>query len=102
MARHTAVAGGILAGSLLLGVLGYHFFDELRWIDALVDAAMLLGGMGPVSPIRTTSGKLFAAFFALYAGLIFLVAAGVLLAPVAHRLLHHFHLEDEGKRGNGG
>lgn len=102
MARHGAVAAGIVIGSLLLGVFGYHFFDDLPWIDALVDAAMLLGGMGPVSPLRTTRGKLFAAFFALYAGLIFLVAAGVLLAPVAHRLLHYFHLELEEKSGDGG
>ena len=57
---------------------------------------MILGGMGPVDPIRTTAGKLFASLYALYAGVVFVVVAGIILAPLAHRLLHHFHLSDEG------
>lgn len=90
------VAVGIIAGSLVLGILGYHFTENLPWIDALVNASMLLGGMGPVNELHTTAGKLFASFYALYSGIVFLVSVGVILAPLYHRFLHHFHLEAEG------
>jgi hypothetical protein len=93
LASHAGVAIGIVAGSLLIGVLGYHFLEGLAWIDALVNASMLLGGMGPVDVLHTTAGKLFASFYALYSGIVFLVAAGIIGAPVFHRILHHFHLE---------
>jgi hypothetical protein len=89
------VALGIIAGSLVLGILGYHYFEHLAWIDALVNAAMILGGMGPVNELYTTAGKLFASFYALYSGIIFLVSVGVILAPLYHRFLHRFHLEIE-------
>ena len=89
------VALVIIAGSLVLGMLGYHFFEHLAWIDALVNAAMLLGGMGPVNELHTTAGKLFASFYALYSGIVFLVSVGVILAPLYHRFLHRFHLEIE-------
>jgi hypothetical protein len=92
---HAAIAFGIVLGSLVIGILGYHVFEGLPWIDALVNAAMLLGGMGPVNELHTTAGKLFAAFYALYSGVIFLLVAGVLFAPVIHRFLHRFHLEIE-------
>ncbi len=82
--------------ALGIGVIGYHVFVGLPWIDALLDASMILGGMGPVNPITTTSGKLFASFYALFSGLFFIAAAGVLLAPFLHRLLHRFHLEQKG------
>lgn len=95
VARAAAFSFGILAGSIALGVLGYHSLAGLPWIDALVDTCMLLGGMGPVSELHTTSGKLFASFFALYSGLVFLVAAGVLVLPLYHRFIHRFHLELE-------
>jgi hypothetical protein len=91
--RHAAVAFGLVLGSLAIGVLGYRFFEGLPWIDALVNASMLLGGMGPVNELHTVGGKLFASFYALYSGLIFLVIAAVLFAPVFHRVLHRFHLE---------
>ena len=78
-----------------MGTLGYHVFAGKPWIDAFLNAAMLLGGMGPVGDIEGTSGKLFAAGFALYSGLVFLVAAGLMLAPVVHRVLHKFHWEAE-------
>lgn len=78
-----------------MGVLGYHVFEGLDWLDALVNASMLLGGMGPVSELHTVAGKLFASFYALYSGMIFLIAVGVLFAPLLHRFLHHFHLEME-------
>jgi hypothetical protein len=69
MARWSLVAGIVLAGSLALGVFGYHFIEGLPWIDALLNASMILGGMGPVDSLRSTGGKLFASFFALYSGL---------------------------------
>ncbi|OGO60181.1 MAG: hypothetical protein A2032_06060 [Chloroflexi bacterium RBG_19FT_COMBO_49_13] len=89
------IAIAIIFGSLVMGMLGYHFLEGLAWIDALVNAAMLLGGMGPVNELHTTGGKLFASFYALYSGIVFLVSVGVILAPLYHRFLHHFHLEME-------
>ena len=79
--------------ALGLGVLGYHHFGGLAWIDALVNAAMILGGMGPVNELHANGGKIFAACYALFSGLAFIVIMGVLFAPVIHRSLHHFHLE---------
>jgi hypothetical protein len=93
MARWGVVAGVVLAGSLALGVCGYHFIEGLPWIDALLNASMILGGMGPVDPLRSTSGKLFASFYALYSGLAIISIAGLLIAPLVHRLLHRLHLE---------
>jgi hypothetical protein len=95
VSRHFIVAVGIVAGSLLIGMVGYHALEGLPWIDALVNSAMLLGGMGPVNPLQTVGGKLFASFYALYSGLIFLIVAGVIFAPVFHRFLHRFHLSLE-------
>jgi hypothetical protein len=83
----------ILLVSLVLGMWGFMQFDGLQPIDALLNSAMLLTGMGPVSDPASDAGKLFATYYALYAGLIFLVAAGVFFAPILHRFLHHFHLE---------
>lgn len=91
---HVLLALTVIAVSLAIGVLGYRFFAGLTWIDALMNAAMILGGMGPVNELSTNSGKLFASFYALYAGVAFLAIAAVLIAPFAHRLLHRLHLED--------
>ncbi len=93
--RFSGLAAGILSVSLGIGVLGYHFLEGLSWLDALVNAAMILGGMGPLDPLKTTAGKWFASFYALYSGMVILVAAGVMGAPILHRILHHFHLEME-------
>jgi hypothetical protein len=93
--RHIACAAGLVLGSLGIGIIGYHGFEGLTWIDATVNAAMILGGMGPVNELRTSGGKLFAAAYALFAGLVFLVLVGVLFAPSVHRFLHRFHLENE-------
>ena len=95
MARFSALAAGILFVSLAIGVLGYHFLEGLSWLDSLLNASMLLGGMGPVATLKTTAGKLFASFYSLFAGMVILVAVGVMIAPVFHRILHHFHLEIE-------
>ena len=83
----------IVVFSLLLGGMGYHYSGNLSWIDALLNAAMILTGMGPVDPMRSTSGKVFAIFYALYSGVAFLSMVAVLTAPVFHRFLHRFHLE---------
>lgn len=93
LARHAAAALGLMILSLVIGMAGYEYFEDLAWRDAFLDAAMLLGGMGPVHTPVTPGGKLFAGCYALYAGIVFLVVAGLLLAPVVHRLLHRFHWE---------
>ena len=88
-----ALSGAIFLGSLAIGICGYHFFEGLSWIDSLLNASMILGGMGPVDPIRTRGGKLFASFYALYSGLAIISIAGLLIAPLFHRFLHKFHME---------
>ena len=93
MLRHGGMALAAMIVSLFAGTAGYHLFGELPWVDALENASMILGGMGPVDPIKSTAGKLFASGYALYSGVFFLLIAGVLLAPVFHRLIHHFHLD---------
>ena len=94
LARHGGYAVAIIGGSLIVGTIGFSTFAGQQPIDAFLNSAMLLGGMGPVGPIETTPGKLFAAFFALYAGLVFLLAGALLLTPGIHRFLHRFHLEE--------
>lgn len=84
---------GLIFISLFIGVLGYHIFGGLSWLDSLVNASMILGGMGPVNPIQSVAGKWFASFYALYSGMVLLIAVGVILAPVFHRFLHKFHLD---------
>ncbi len=86
----------LLLFSLGVGMLGYHFLENLSWTDSLLNASMILGGMGPVSPLQTTGGKIFASFYALYSGVILLASVGILATPIFHRFLHRFHLaEDE-------
>ncbi len=91
--RFGLLAIGIILFSLALGILGYHFAEGLSWLDALVNASMILGGMGPVDMPKTVAGKLFSSFYALFSGIVFLVSAGVLLTPIYHRFIHRFHLE---------
>ena len=95
--RHAAASAALVAASLGVGMLGYHVFEQQPWIDALLNSSMLLGGMGPVDALHTTGGKLFASGYALYCGLVALIAAGLLLAPLLHRLLHRFHVESGGE-----
>lgn len=81
--------------ALLIGVLGYHFICGLRWVDSILNASMILAGMGPVDIIQSSAGKLFASFYAIFSGVAFLSIIAVILAPVVHRFLHKFHLKDE-------
>jgi len=93
---HFAAVVALLVGSIALGMAGYNYFEHLPWLDAFLNSAMLLGGMGPVESPQTDGGKLFAGFYALYAGLVFLVTAAILAAPLLHRLLHWFHWDQTG------
>ena len=99
IARHVGAAALLVAASIAAGTAGYHWLGEVAWIDAFLNACMLLGGMGPIGELRTNAGKLFASLFALYAGLVFLVCGAVLLTPILHRVLHKFHwdADREGK-----
>lgn len=93
--RHAGVAGVVILGSLVAGMVGYHALERLDWLAAFLNSAMLLGGMGPVDAPRTAGGKLFAGVYALYAGLVFILVAGVMLAPGLHRIVHRLHLEGD-------
>ena len=93
--RSTLVVSAIIGGSLVVGIVGYRYFEGMAWIDAFLNAAMLLGGMGEIGELHTRAGKLFAGIFAIYAGMVALVAASVLLAPAFHRFIHRFHLQSE-------
>ena len=88
---HVLLAAGLLVVSLGIGILGYSCFENLSILDAFLNSAMLLGGMGPVNSPVTSGGKLFAGLYALYAGLVFIVTAALMFAPIAHRILHKFH-----------
>jgi len=92
---HVLIALLAIGGGLGIGVLGYHSLGGLGWVDSLLNASMILGGMGPVDPLTTPTAKLFAAGYALFSGLAFIGVASLLVAPFAHRLLHRFHLEGE-------
>lgn len=91
LARNFAIAAGIVGVSLAGGMVGYRAFEGMSWIDAFANASMILSGMGPLAPLQTWSGKLFAGLYALYSGLVLIAATGILLAPILHRFLHHFH-----------
>ncbi len=101
LVKYGAVSFGLAAVSLLIGILGYRQLEGMSWLDAFVNAAMILGGMGPVGELHTRAGKLFAGCYALYCGLIVVISMGILIAPVFHRFLHLFHLEvsEEDDRG---
>ncbi|HVG33435.1 MAG TPA: hypothetical protein VM911_10155 [Pyrinomonadaceae bacterium] len=90
--RHGLLAMGIVFAALGIGILGYHWFENMAWIDATLNASMILGGMGPVNALNTVGGKLFASAYALFSGVVFIGIMGIVLAPFAHRLIHSFHL----------
>ena len=92
LARHGGYALIVVSASLVVGMAGYHWIARFTWIDSLLNTSMLLGGMGPIGQLPDDASKLFASLFALYSGMIFLVVAGLVLAPAFHRVLHRFHL----------
>lgn len=93
MIKHGVLGFGFILTSVVAGVLGYHYLEDLKWIDALLNASMIAGGMGPVDPMKTDAGKVFASFYAIYSGMVLIAASGVLLAPIFHRIMHGFHQE---------
>ena len=84
----------LIGPALLIGIAGYHWIDNLDWIDSLVEASMILGGMGPVNPLRNDAAKVFASVYALFSGLVLIGVMGIVLTPITHRLLHKFHAEE--------
>ena len=90
---HGLLGLALIFASLAIGILGYHVLEGFSWLDSLLNASMILGGMGPVNELRTNAGKLFASFYSLFAGIVFLVIAGIIIAPAVHRFLHRLHLE---------
>jgi hypothetical protein len=98
LARHAALGITVIVVSLGIGMTGYHFLEKIPWLDAFLNAAMILSGMGPVATLQTSAGKLFAGFYALYSGIALISILGIIFAPVIHRFLHKFHLEDEGRK----
>lgn len=93
LGRSAVLALALIVASLAVGMTGYHFAEGMPWLDAFVNAAMILSGMGPVGELHTSGGKLFAGCYALYSGLALITIAAILLAPVIHRFLHRFHIE---------
>jgi hypothetical protein len=91
------IAGVLIGASLFAGVAGYHFFEGMTWVDAFVNAAMILSGMGPVTELRTPGAKLFAGCYALYSGLVLILATGIILGPFVRRVLHRFHWESKSR-----
>jgi hypothetical protein len=95
LVKYALISLGLVLASLIIGMAGYHVFEGYSWVDSFLNAAMLMGGMGPVGILITDAGKVFAGIYALYCGLIELVAVGIFAAPIVHRFLHHFHLESQ-------
>lgn len=95
LAENFGFASLLIGVSLFGGMLGYVGFEGMTWVDAFANAAMILSGMGPLEPVKTTPGKIFAGCYALYSGLMVIVATSIILAPVVHRLLHQFHVESK-------
>ncbi|MCC6847556.1 MAG: hypothetical protein IT294_03575 [Deltaproteobacteria bacterium] len=93
IARHGGVGGALLGGALAIGVVGYHLIAGLGWIDALLNASMILSGMGPVDPLPTDAAKIFASAYAIFSGVAFITAVGIVMAPAVKHFLHRFHLE---------
>jgi hypothetical protein len=97
MIGHAALALAVILSSLAIGMFGYHYLEGLAWLDSFLNAAMILGGMGPVNELHSPAAKLFAGIYALFSGLVFIGVAGILILPIAHRLLHTLHLEGRHK-----
>ena len=95
LAGSACLSASIIGLSLMAGMAGYHHFEKMPWIDAFVNAAMILSGMGPVGNLQTWGGKAFAGLYALYSGLVLILALGIVIAPIVHRVLHRFNIDAE-------
>ena len=95
MIKYFLIAASIGIVSLSIGIVGYHWLGHLSWVDSLLNASMILGGMGPVDSLHDTDAKVFASFYALFSGVIFLTTVAIFLSPIAHRLLHILHVVDD-------
>jgi hypothetical protein len=98
LAQSSGLGLAIVGVCLGIGMTGYHYFERLSWIDAFANAAMILSGMGPLAPLQTNAGKIFAGCYALFSGLAFITIIAIVLAPVVRRFLHKFHLDIAEKR----
>jgi hypothetical protein len=96
--KYSTLALIVIGVALGIGILGYHYIAQFSWIDSLLNAAMILGGMGPMGDLPTDAAKVFASFYALFSGLVFISVMGIVLAPAAHRALHLFHLAEEDQK----
>jgi hypothetical protein len=97
LARNFGVSVGLIGMSLVAGMLGYHRLEGMPWIDAFANASMILSGMGPLAPLNTWGGKMFAGWYALYSGLVVVIVAGIILSPIIHRVMHRFHAAEDKK-----
>jgi hypothetical protein len=95
MVLSVVMAGTLITFALIIGIVGYHCIAGFDWIDSLLEASMILGGMGPINPLHSTGAKVFASGYALFSGLVFIAVMGIVLAPVTHRMLHKFHIDEE-------
>ncbi|SRR6266581_6307821 len=95
IAASIVIAFGLIAAVLSIGISGYHWIAGFGWVDSILEASMILGGMGPVNPLPTSAAKLFASAYALFSGLMFIGIMGILLSPIIHRLLHKFHIDEK-------
>ena len=93
MVRAVVLSLTLVVPALSIGIAGYHWIDNLSWVDSLLEASMILGGMGPVNPLRNDAAKIFASGYALFSGLMLIGVMGIILTPITHRLLHKFHVE---------
>jgi hypothetical protein len=101
VARNAALGSSVIVGALLIGMAGYHAFENLGWIDSFANASMILSGMGPLGELKTNAGKIFAGCYALFSGVAFLTSIGLVFAPIFHRFLHKFHLETQKDKAGG-
>lgn len=95
MFKHFFLGAITILLSLMIGIMGYHYIEGISWIDSLLNASMILGGMGPVNELHSDSGKIFASMYALFSGIIFLVTVGIIIAPAVHRFLHRLHIDEK-------
>ena len=98
--RHLLLALLAIGVALGIGVIGYHCIGDLSWVDSLLNASMILGGMGPVDPLHSSAAKLFASFYALFSGLVFISVMAITITPIVHRILHKFHVDEDDFKGN--